>query len=61
LEAKSPPSCVSEIIKKYKDVLTKELSNELPPNCKIDHKIEIILGLEPPSKALYGGTKEAIQ
>jgi hypothetical protein len=41
------------VLKRYKDVLTKELPHELPPKREVDHKIEVIPGAEPPSKALY--------
>jgi hypothetical protein len=41
------------VIQKFKDVLTKELPNELPPKREVDHKIEVVPGSEPPSKAPY--------
>jgi hypothetical protein len=44
---------IREVLAKYKDVLTNELSQELPPKREVDHKIEVIPGSEPPSKAPY--------
>ena len=44
---------IRDLLGKYKDVLTNELPQELPPKKEIDHKIGVILGSEPPSKAPY--------
>ena len=33
--------------------MPEDLSNELPPRRKVDHKIEVKPGIEPPSKAPY--------
>ena len=47
------PRHICEVLDKYKDVLTNELPQELPLKREVDHKIEVIPGLEPPSKAPY--------
>ena len=51
------PRHIREVLGKYKDVLTnelpQELPQELPPRREVDHKIEVIPGSEPPSKAPY--------
>ena len=47
------PKHIQEVLAKYKDVLTNELPQELPPRREVDHKIEVIPGSEPPSKAPY--------
>ena len=44
---------IREVLGKYKDVLTNELPQKLPPRIEVDHKIEVIPGSEPPSKAPY--------
>ena len=44
---------IREVLGKYKDVLTNELPQELPPKREVDHKIEVIPRSEPPSKAPY--------
>ena len=44
---------ICKVLGKYKDVLTNELFQELPPKREVDHKIEVIPGSEPPSKAPY--------
>ena len=55
-EAKTngPPSKhICKVLVRYKDVLTNKLPKELPPTREVDHKIEMIPGSEPPSKAPY--------
>lgn len=47
------PKEIQEVLAKYKDVLTNELPKKLPPRREVDHKIEVIPGAEPPSKAPY--------
>ena len=47
------PKCVKDVLKKYQDVMPEDLPNELPPRREVDHKIEVKLGSEPPSKAPY--------
>ena len=48
-----PPKHICKVLGRYKDVLTNELPQELPPTREVDHKIEVIPGSEPPSKAPY--------
>ena len=50
---RSLPKHIREVLGKYKDVLTNELPQELPPKREVDHKIEVISGSEPPSNAPY--------
>ena len=47
------PKCVEDVLKRYQDVTSEDLSNELPPRREMDHKIEVKPGTEPPSKAPY--------
>ena len=47
------PKCVEDVLKRYQDVMPEDLPNELPPRRKVDHKIEVKPGIEPPSKAPY--------
>ena len=44
---------IHKVFERYKDVFTNELPQEIPPTGEVDHKIEVILGSEPPSKAPY--------
>jgi hypothetical protein len=50
--AKSWPTCISNIINKFLDILTYELRKHLPP-CNVNHKIEVVLRLTPISKSPY--------
>ena len=47
------PKCFEDVLKRYQDVMTEDLPNELPPRREVDHKIEVKPGTEPPSKAPY--------
>ena len=47
------PRHVRKVLGKYKDVFTNELSQELSPRTEVDHKVELISGSKPPSKAPY--------
>lgn len=42
-----------EVLARYKNVYTNELRQKLLRNNRIDHKIKVILGFQPHSKALY--------
>jgi hypothetical protein len=48
-----PPKHICEVLRRYKDVFTNELPQELPPTREIDHKIEVVPGTKPLSKAPY--------
>jgi hypothetical protein len=48
-----PPKHIHDVLGRYKDVLTNELPQELPPTREVNHKIEVVSGSEPPSKAPY--------
>ena len=44
---------ICEIQGRYKDKLSNQLPQELPPNKEIDSKIEVIARSKPPSKGPY--------
>ena len=50
------PKCIEDVLKRYQDVMPKDLPNELSPRRKVDHKIEVKPGTEccdpPPSSSL---------
>ena len=53
-QIKTPyPAQVQGILKEYSDVFAKDLLSRLPPKCDLDHRIELILGAEPPHRAPY--------
>ena len=47
------PNVVARLLEEFVDVMPPELPKTLPPRRDIDHKIELVLGSKPPSKALY--------
>ena len=47
------PKCIECVLKRYQDVIPKDLPNELPLRREVDHKIEVKPGTELPSKAPY--------
>jgi len=44
---------VKKLLQKYNDVFPNDLPSGLPPKRDIDHKIELVSGSEPPTKAPY--------
>ena len=55
------PKCIEDVLKRYQDVLPKDLPNELPPRREVDHKIEVKPGTEPPSKAPYRFSQKELE
>ena len=47
------PKHIRRVLERHKDVLTNELPQELSPTREVDHKIVMIPGSKPPSKAPY--------
>ena len=45
------PKCVEDVLKRYQDVMPKDLPNELPPRREVDHQIKVKSKTKPPSKA----------
>lgn len=41
------------ILKEYADVFPEKLPNRLPPSRTVDHKIQLVPGAEPPSRAIF--------
>ena len=42
-----------ELLNGFSDVFPKELPTGLPPQCQLDHRIELVPGAEPPHRAPY--------
>ena len=55
------PKCVEDVLKRYQDLMPKDLPNELPPRREVDHKIKVKPGTEPPSKAPYCLSKKELE
>jgi hypothetical protein len=57
----SPPKCVKRVLNEFFDVMPKELSNELPPRKQVDHAIEVMVRMAPPTKAPYRMNHEELK
>jgi hypothetical protein len=49
----SSPKCVKQVLDEFPDVMPEELLNELPLRRQVDHVIEVMLGVAPPTEAPY--------
>ena len=47
------PDAVAGLLGEFVDVMPPELSKTLPPRRVVDHRIELVPGSKPPSKAPY--------
>ena len=47
------PNVVARLLEEFGDVMSLELPKTFPPRCVVDHKIELVLGSKPLSKAPY--------
>jgi len=53
IEFSSYPKETQQLLKEYSDVFPNELPKDLPPQCSVDHAIELVPGSEPPSRLIY--------
>ena len=49
----SCPIEVQAILEEFSNVFPKDLPAGLPPQCELDHRIELTRGVEPPYMAPY--------
>ena len=54
------PKEVKDILVEYSDVFPKELPAGLPPKRAVDHRIELLPGTEPPHRAPYRMSTQAL-
>ena len=47
------PDFVVKLLEEFVDVMPLELPKTLAPGCVVDHKIKLVPGSKPPSKAPY--------
>ena len=47
------PDAVARLLEEFGDVMPPKLPKTFPPRRVVDHKIELVLGSKPPSKAPY--------
>jgi hypothetical protein len=53
--------CIKGVLDEFQDVMPKELPEDLPPRRRIDHAIEVMLGVAPPAKAPYRMSHEELK
>jgi hypothetical protein len=53
--------CIKQVLEEFPDVMPEELPEDLPPRRRVDHVIEVILGVEPPAKAPYRMSHEELK
>ena len=54
------PREVKDILVEFSDVFPKELPTGLPPKRAVDHRIELLPGTEPPHRAPYRMSTQAL-
>ncbi|KAL0456382.1 UNVERIFIED_CONTAM: hypothetical protein Slati_0977400 [Sesamum latifolium] len=47
------PSVVKRLLKEFEDLMPEELPHKLPLKRAVDHKIELVPGMKPPTRAPY--------
>jgi hypothetical protein len=57
----SPHKCIKQVLKEFPDVMPKELPNEVPPRRQVNHAIEVMPGVAPPTKAPYRMNHEELR
>jgi hypothetical protein len=57
--------CIKQVLEEFSDVMPEELPHELchelPPRRQVDHAIEVMLGVAPPTKAPYQMNHEELK
>ncbi|KAA0033968.1 reverse transcriptase [Cucumis melo var. makuwa] len=53
IETGTVPVEIQEVMNEYVDVMPQELPKSLPPQRRIDHKIELVPGTKTPAKNAY--------
>jgi hypothetical protein len=48
-------------LEEFPDVMPEELPEELPPKRRVDHVIEVMPGMAPPTKAPYRMSHEELK
>jgi hypothetical protein len=55
------PKCIKQILEEFPDVMPKDLLEDLPSKRRVDHAIEVMLGVAPPTKAPYRISHEELK
>ncbi len=57
----SSPKCLKQILDEFPDVMLEELPDELPSRRRVDHVIEVMPRVAPPTKAPYRMSHEELK
>jgi hypothetical protein len=49
----TPSKCIKQVLEEFPDVMPEKLLENLPPKKQVDHAIEVMPGVAPPTKAPY--------
>ncbi len=53
--------CIKQVLEELPNVMLEELPEDLPPRRRVDHVIEVVLGVAPPTKAPYRMSHEELK
>ncbi len=55
------PECIKQVVDEFSNVMPEELPEDMPPNRRVDHAIEVMSGVAPPAKAPYQMSHEELK
>ncbi len=55
------PNCIKRVLDEFQNVMPEDLPEDLPPKRRVDHAIEVMLGVAPPAKAPYQMSHEELK
>ncbi len=55
------PKCIRRVLEKFSDVMPEDLPEDLPPRRWVDHAIEVMPRVAPPTKAPYRMSHEELK
>ncbi len=53
--------CIKQVLKEFPDVMPEKLPDELPLRRQVDHAIDVMPGVAPPTKAPYRMNHEELK
>ncbi len=53
--------CIRQVLEEFPNVMPEKLPEDLPPIRRVDHAIEVVLGVAPPTKAPYKMSHEELK
>ncbi len=57
----TPSKCINQVLEELSDVMPEELPEDLPLRRRVDHVIEVMPGVAPPTKAPYWMSHEELK